>query len=438
MSGVGGRVRAIVTVLAISLLGVLSLDCGGTFCDEYPEACGAVGEGGGGSGGGTIGPFEVEVSLLDLDGVVMPLKVGLLSDAEGAEVSLFDTGSEGTEDVIVPGDGYFISVFHQDGDAHVFTALALRGVPKLTFQLPPPPPSNSPADFVVQAACSSCLNDTDLSLSCRTPLAMSFNDTEQTVSVAGYAGCASTDAYDAYVVSYGVNGEAQFASSGSALLPDVVSLPALSTVDADERFSFNMDVENNTEQVTRTVRVPYTDRPGFGFSRAFTDAEPSAKFSLVTEFVPRAQATFAFGYQGQRSRWRQQTFDPLGPDSTASFEPSSVALPKKPGAIEAETASFALDDGPEGDAVQLRVLAGGETLTWIVSVPAAMSGSVRFPQLPATLADYALDGIDDYDVLHLDLDGVEGFSAFASEPILDYGSDAGLGDLTIARSSTIE
>lgn len=422
------------TIACLALSCVSFLACGGTFCEAYPEACGAVGGGGGAGGGGSQGPFDVEVSLLDASGNALPLSL-LVSDLEGAEVAVQRVDLAGKATITLPGAGYYINVFHTGDDTRVFTAMAVPEGPKLSFQLPPPPSSNPPADIEVDATCSSiCMAISELSLPCREPVALSAMASTVTGNISNYAGCASSATYDAYLVGYALNGDAYFASSASADLPGVPSFPTMTPVQLDERFDFFMEVEDNQEIVTRAVRAPYADRPGYGFSHAITNAESTVRFSLLTAFVPRAQATFEFAYENLRSVWHQQLFDTPEEGTTASFVPSSIAVPKTPPAIGEDdpTASYELGGGPQGDAIQLKVRSG--TVTWIVNLPAAPSGSFRFPNLPEELAEaYGLGAVLELDVLHLNLDASDGFGAF-SEQILDYATDTGLADLTIGRS----
>jgi hypothetical protein len=413
------------SVPGLSLACALSLACGGTFCEEYPEACGAV----------PVTPFDVEVSLLDGSGQLVPATPVLVSDLSGKIVELQFTGADAPLTITVPGESY-VSVFYND--TYAFTALATPDTTKLTFQLPAKS-SNPKTDIQFTGSCSStCPGDTQLSVSCRAPVDASSGSATATATLNGYVGCAGSTGYDAFLVGYDTTGLAKSMSSQSAdLVSESLVMPTMAMLGEDQRFDFQMNVDAalDFESVTRSVRVPYTDRPGYGFSRVSDDPAAVLHLSLVTELVPRAQSIFLFSLADERSLLRQQLFDPVPAETTFV---SDIAIPARAPLLGQDdpsqpVAAYSLGEGRLADALQLNVEQGA--LTWVVSLPADANGKFSFPDLPPDYSSYLLSDLDDYDVLHLDLDDADGYASFVQKPILDYGNDAGTGDLTIARSS---
>ena len=415
------------TIIVLALSCAALVGCG-NFCDEYPEACASA----------APEPFDLEVLLIDGSGNGVSSAPVLVSSLDGKVVELRLTGQNGQLTTSVAGESY-ISVFYEADESHVFTALATPDVPKLTFALPAKA-TNPGADIVVDSDCTSNCNPTTASFSCRGHVEISNEFTTVVGTVPDYVGCAGSTQYDAFLVGYDASGLAVKASSlfGADLSVAALTMPTMTALTSDDRFDFRMTIDNDLpiEASTRSIFVPYEDRPGYAFSDRNKDTADTIRFSLVKEFVPRAQSVFFVSLPESRTVRRQELFDPVPSDVV--FGTPDLAVPIRPAMLQMDDparprAYWQLDEGPLTDALQLLVAQG--TLRWTVTMPADAKGNFSFPELPEELTSYLLADPDDYDVLHIDLDGVAGYEAFAAKPIRDYEGDPGLDDLTIARAS---
>lgn len=409
----------------VSLLGALVPGCGGTFCEAYPDAC------------GTADGVEVQVSLLDANGELVAGASVLLSDSDGKVVDLLFTGPEAPLTVTLPAEGY-VSVFSDD--RYAFTAFATKDTPVLAFQIAGAS-ENASNDVQVAASCgvNDCLEDSQVALSCRAPFSLIAVGNDASGVVEDYAGCASRPDYDAFFVVYDADGIAVRASSalGVELGPGPLELPFAPSLDDGERLDFEMVLDGaiDFESIKRTVRVPYLDGGGYGYSVTSSDSPDSIHFSLVKDFVPHADAVFALSLADERSLVRQQRLDPVPASASMSTD---FAIPNRAPPLQQDDpqrpeAFYELGEGRLGEAMQLTVKQGN--LRWVVSLPADAKGHFALPELPEELSSYLLADEDDYDVLNIDLDDAEDYAAFAGRPIRDYAADSGPESVTIGRSS---
>lgn len=453
MNSVGGeRVRA-VAVFSASLLGVLSLNCGGTFCEAYPEACGEAG-GGAGSGGGPVsgagspgggpsggagagavgggggeapvGPFDVTVSLVDFAGDTTTNAPVLVSGLAGEVLEIADTGALGSVTVSVPNHGR-VSLFYDDGsEKRVFSAEVVEGVSDLSFNRPTP--ANAPVLQVrVGASCfSGCGATRELSVSCRDPIPIT-GASPYLESVQSYEGCPGSSVFDAFIIAYDASGKAVAIAYNLNLdladdiytLSDLYSIGVVATKD----LSMQIDGLLGGFDATRRLLVPNANRPGYGFSRTSDSQDDLVTLSLISFLVPQALATFAVKTTATQTISRAEVIEAFEGDVALTFDVSSLAIPGNPGTVDLTTpgqplAPFQLGQGPIGDAVQLVVSSDGEALVWYVATPAASSGEVLFPKLPTELSDYAITSVDDFNIGHVDDDAAVGYADWTKELII--------------------
>jgi len=445
--------------LALPLVAVAALigACRGPdFVSGGGGPAGAGGPGGGPAGGGPAGaggpggaeptgPFDVAVSLIDSQGDVVPSVPLLVSDPDGAELELVDTDITGVITVSVPKNGR-VSVFHDDGSLkRAFSAEVVANMPTVVFRLPTPAPTNANATPVISAACfTSCGETNELSISCRAPFLVADQNTPYDQAAANYQGCAGSSHYDAFMIGYDPQNRAIAASTDDIIIPTASpTLPNMMPIGSGQRSSLSMKIDGLLVgyEATRSVRVPYLNRPGYSFSRTSDLDESSFAFSLVNAFVPRARAGFAVLLSEKQIIARQVVLEPYVPDAVdLNFDVGSLAIPKVPTSPDLSTpgqpvASFELGQGPPGDAIQLKVY-GGTTIVWLLSMPHAESRELRLPALPESLNEYAITGVGDMDVIHVDVDSAAGYAAWAAEPVIDrFGDESSLSDVTVSWST---
>ncbi len=451
--------RWIRTACGVASLVIFTIDCGGAFCDEYPEACGSAGgalaggegpvagaprggHGGGedgGGGAGPVAPIEVAVSVVDGEGDPGPQIPLLVTDPDGALLLETDTGVDGVRAVEVPEHGRVWAFLAYGGVSYVYSAEVVTGVSTLRFLLRPDPPVvNDPEDTEINFYCDSaaCGVTREASLSCRQPITITDIGPYYSQTVSGYRGCDGSPNVDAFLLAYDAAGKAVGQGSDQSILTSgAVVFPEIFPVAAGERFDLDMTVTGLFNfDVERWVRVPNENGRGYGFSRNSEATSGTVTFSLVKELVPTFLAGFSVQFSTLRFLLRQQLMSGVASDTDVAIDVQELALPESASAVdfsipEQPMASFALGEGPLGDAVILSVNDSGERI-WTIMMPAAESGSVRLPVLPTDLAAYGLVA-GDASVRHVEFDDVAGYVDWTSASVDDPLFSETLDDLTM-------
>lgn len=461
----GERVRAVVAAGGIALSGVLSLQCGGTFCDAYPEACGSAGgdspggsgggpaAGAGTPGGGSVGGeggaggaqrelLDVEVTVVDDEGDALPNAPLLVSDADGALLSQTSTGVDGAVMISAPEHAYVWAFVEVGALRHVFAAEVVAGISTLRFLgAADEPVANTPKDRQFDFYClSECGVAQEGSLSCRKPVPFTDAGPYFVQPVSQYVGCAGKSQFDATVVGYDAAGKAvgvgvveSIAVSSNGLIG-----PKVTAVSASQRFDLQMTVTGSFNfDIERWVRVPNADGRGYGFSR-YTDATTaSVELSLVKSVVPTFVAGTTIKFSPTQFLLHQETLTGVTSDTEVTTDVEQLALPGAGSSVDVSRPNqpvvpFSLGEGPLGDALVL-VVNVDENVRWTIAQPPTTNGSVRLPELPAALSAYALTG-GSVSATHIDLDQVDGYASWALTEIVDPLRTETWDDLTVTAA----
>lgn len=405
--------------------------------DEFQGTGGAGAAGGGGGGTPTI---AVIVSLLDHAEEAIPEVDVVISDASGAELVYDDTGNSGVKGFDAPPGARLSVLFGYASRRFVYSVELPDADSTLSFRLPTWVTEAPPADFEVSlATCEgTCADSYDVNLSCLPSSAVTSVPFTRTF---GYAGCAGSDTFDVYVIGYDPFGVPEEASQalGNTLGQDV-SLPApeLVTFGQSRPVMFELDGAEEYD-ATRLVRVPNAVGPGFTFVRDLDDNEVTSTIRVLDVFTPNLQTVQTVRLGSEQSLWRQQSFAPYD-DQVATLDVTSLKLPAVPtGLQEPDAASpiaeFALSgSGSVGDAVVIELQQSDE-LYWVLWAPAAESGTITLPALPAEVSNFAMVGPHTFTVVHVDGEGTEGYT-----PLLELGvnnplRDPTLGDATLGSAA---
>jgi hypothetical protein len=312
----------------------------------------------------------------------------LVSDPDGAQVgSLAATDVDGKASIEVPFGGR-LSAFVEDGGNYAYSAAVTPSTTKLVVvHAPEIPNTHSPVNVSFSVNCPMCAAGHKIrwSLPCANAETTTTGPGTVTGSKMNYVGCPGQEALQVYAVWYddtdAVRGMATMGpiSFGTT---DMTFPTSIATTTAK-----TLDISVSPIGAASAIYLLYATVPtGRGFERLSSGGGLDS-IQLAAPSVPNLTLSCLVTDADPTYRIFHRRFDPFNGGSV-DFD-GQIARPTTPASYDGTEASFAFGTGDLGDAIQVHAVSAGAE--WLLVEPAAATGSIRLPALPASLAAFDLD-----------------------------------------------